>query len=67
MDRNAEEANEYRRKYELSVRENKHLQEEITGLIRDKQVRLVFLKYLLFKSFFEFITLSHLLFIETSA
>lgn len=67
MDRNAEEANEYRRKYELSVRENKHLQEEITGLIRDKQVRLVFLKYLLFKSFFKFITLSHLLFIETSA
>ena len=39
IDRNAEESNEYRRKLELSLRDNARLQDELLNTARDNQVR----------------------------
>lgn len=39
FDRNVEESNEYRRKLELGVRDNKRLQEDLLTLTRENQVK----------------------------
>ena len=38
FDRNIEESNEYRRKFDLAVRDNKRLQEDLLTLTRENQV-----------------------------
>lgn len=39
FDRNIEESNEYRRKFDLAVRDNKRLQEDLLTLTRENQVK----------------------------
>ena len=54
LDRNLEESNEYRRKLDLNSRDIKRLEDEITALTRDNQVRrltIIFFDY--FSSHFQ--------------
>ena len=38
LDRNLEESNEYRRKFDLSTRDNKRLQDDLLTVTRENQV-----------------------------
>ncbi len=40
LDRNLEELNEYRRKLDLSTRDNKRLQDDLLTVTRENQVRI---------------------------
>ncbi len=42
LDRNLEELNEYRRKLDLSARDNKRLQDDLLTVTRENQVRITF-------------------------
>ncbi len=41
LDRNLEELNEYRRKLDLSTRDNKRLQDDLLTVTRENQVRII--------------------------
>jgi hypothetical protein len=61
LDRNLEELNEYRRKLDLSARDNKRLQDDLLTVTRENQVRIeIVWSILIFDFFRQFIKNSNM-------